>query len=94
MGNLLSPTTPVNDKNGTPRADWHYAEYRRILPQIVFFRYAREQPQVPNVSGSEPQWSDLRMWISLFGITTAAAIGLSVAAVMLQELSGRKSLCP
>ena len=34
------------------------------------------------------------MWISLFGITTAAAIGLSVAAVMLQEVSGRKSLVP
>jgi hypothetical protein len=32
------------------------------------------------------------MWISLFGITTAAAIGLSVAAIMLQEASGRKSL--
>jgi hypothetical protein len=32
------------------------------------------------------------MWISLFGITTAAAIGLSVAAIMLEELSGRKSL--
>jgi hypothetical protein len=32
------------------------------------------------------------MWISLFGITTVAAIGLSVAAIMLQEASGRKSL--
>ena len=32
------------------------------------------------------------MWISFFGITTAAAIGLSVAAMMLQETSGRKSL--
>jgi hypothetical protein len=31
------------------------------------------------------------MWISFFGITTAAAIGLSVAAIMLQE-AGRKSL--
>ena len=31
------------------------------------------------------------MWISFFGITTAAAIGLSVAAIML-EASGRKSL--
>jgi hypothetical protein len=30
------------------------------------------------------------MWISFFGIATAAAIGLSVVAVMLQE-SGRKS---
>jgi hypothetical protein len=32
------------------------------------------------------------MWISFFGITTAAAIGLSVAAMMLQETSARKSL--
>lgn len=32
------------------------------------------------------------MWISFFGITTAAAIGLSVAAIMLQEASGRKSI--
>ena len=33
------------------------------------------------------------MWISFFGITTAAAIFLSVAAIMLQqELNGRKSL--
>jgi len=31
------------------------------------------------------------MWISFFGITTAAAIALSVAAMMLQETSGRKS---
>jgi len=32
------------------------------------------------------------MWISFFGITAALAIGLSVAAVMLQDMSGRKSL--
>ena len=32
------------------------------------------------------------MWISFFGITAAAAICLSVAAIMLQEVSGRKSL--
>jgi hypothetical protein len=32
------------------------------------------------------------MWISFFGIATAAAIGLSVAAIMLQEVSGRNSL--
>ncbi len=31
------------------------------------------------------------MWISIFVITTAAAIGLSIAAIMLQEI-GRKSL--
>lgn len=31
------------------------------------------------------------MWISFFGITTAAAIGLSVAAIMLQGVRGRKS---
>lgn len=32
------------------------------------------------------------MWISFFGITTAAAIFLSIAAIMLQEASGRKSI--
>jgi hypothetical protein len=32
------------------------------------------------------------MWISLFGITAAAAIALSIAAIMLQEVNGRKSL--
>lgn len=31
------------------------------------------------------------MWISLFGIATAAAIGLSVLAIMLQATNGRKS---
>jgi hypothetical protein len=29
------------------------------------------------------------MWISFFGITTAAAIGLSVAAIMIQGVNGR-----
>jgi hypothetical protein len=32
------------------------------------------------------------MWISFFGVATAVAIGLSVAAIMLQEAGGRKSL--
>ena len=32
------------------------------------------------------------MWISFFGIAAAAALGFSVAAIMLQEMSGRKSL--
>ena len=32
------------------------------------------------------------MWISFFGITTAAAIGLSVAAMMLQQVKGQQSL--
>jgi hypothetical protein len=32
------------------------------------------------------------MWISFFGITTAAAIALSVAAIMLQAVKGRESL--
>jgi hypothetical protein len=32
------------------------------------------------------------MWITLFGIATAIAIGLCVAAIMLHEASGRKSL--
>ena len=32
------------------------------------------------------------MWISFFGITTAAAIALSVAAVMLQSEKGKESL--
>ena len=32
------------------------------------------------------------MWIPFFGIATAAAIGLSVVAIMLQEAAGRKSL--
>jgi hypothetical protein len=32
------------------------------------------------------------MWISIFVITTAAAIGLSIAAIMLQQMNGRKSL--
>ncbi len=32
------------------------------------------------------------MWISFFGISTAAAIGLSVAAIMLQSAKGRESL--
>jgi hypothetical protein len=30
------------------------------------------------------------MWIFLFSIATAAAIGLSVAAIMLQEVKGRE----
>jgi hypothetical protein len=32
------------------------------------------------------------MWISFFGVTIAAAIALSVAAIMLQEVKGRESL--
>lgn len=31
------------------------------------------------------------MWISFFGITTAAAIGLSVAAVLIQGVHGRET---
>ena len=31
------------------------------------------------------------MWISLFGITTAVAIALSVAAIMIQGVGGRES---
>jgi hypothetical protein len=32
------------------------------------------------------------MWISLFSISTAAAIGLSVAAMMIQGVGGRESV--
>ncbi len=32
------------------------------------------------------------MWISLFGITTAVAIALSVAAIMIQGVGERESL--
>jgi hypothetical protein len=42
-------------------------------------------------SASEPPWR-WPMWISFFGITTAAAIALSVAAIMLQGVKGRESL--
>jgi hypothetical protein len=45
----------------------------------------------PRVSCLGTQWRCF-MWISFFGIATAAAIGLSVVAIMLQETSGRKSL--
>jgi hypothetical protein len=32
------------------------------------------------------------MWISLFSISTAAAIGLSVVAIMIQGVGGRDSV--
>jgi len=32
------------------------------------------------------------LWMSLFTITTAAAIGLSVAAIVMQGAGGRQSL--
>ena len=32
------------------------------------------------------------MWISLFGITTAVAIALSVAAIMIQGVGGQESV--
>jgi hypothetical protein len=35
---------------------------------------------------------EVLMWISLFGIATAVAIGLSVAAIMLQGVKGRELL--
>ncbi len=32
------------------------------------------------------------MWISLFGITTAVAIALSVVAIMIQGVGGQESI--
>jgi len=46
---------------------------------------------LPTLPASEPAWRCL-MWISFFGVTIAAAIALSVAAIMLQEVKGRESL--